>query len=111
MVNPGLWGKRLAEYLVDKLSARGIRTGDISAEDWGWRIPVEIRGVNADVCCGHQNGDDDQFCCFTDPRTPVFKRLFRRVDVTEQLVRITEALEAILSSDPDIREVTWTEPG
>lgn len=26
-INPGLWGKRLAEYLVQKLAERGIGTG------------------------------------------------------------------------------------
>ena len=25
-INPGLWGKRLAEYLVQKLAERGIET-------------------------------------------------------------------------------------
>ena len=25
-INPGLWGKRLAEYLVQQLAARGIET-------------------------------------------------------------------------------------
>ena len=25
-INPGLWGKRLAEYLVQKLSEKGIKT-------------------------------------------------------------------------------------
>jgi hypothetical protein len=25
-INPGLWGKRLAEYLVEKLAAKGITT-------------------------------------------------------------------------------------
>ena len=34
--NPGLWGKRLAEFLVQKLSEKGIRTEEIIAEDWGW---------------------------------------------------------------------------
>ena len=38
-INPGLWGKRLTEYLVQKLSDRGIKTGEMIADDWGWYIP------------------------------------------------------------------------
>jgi hypothetical protein len=34
-LNPGLWGKRLAEYLVLKLAGKGIETGGMNAEDWG----------------------------------------------------------------------------
>ena len=40
-INPGLWGKRLAEYFVRKLSEKGIKTEEIIAEDWGWYIPVQ----------------------------------------------------------------------
>ena len=32
-INPGLWGKRLAEYLVQKLAERGIETEEMIAED------------------------------------------------------------------------------
>ena len=35
-INPGLWGKRLAEYLVQKLSDRGIKTEENIAGDWGY---------------------------------------------------------------------------
>ena len=43
-INPGLWGKRLAEYFVRKLSEKGIKTEEIIAEDWGWYIPVQNEG-------------------------------------------------------------------
>jgi hypothetical protein len=110
-INPGLWGKRLAEYLVQKLGERGIMTGEMNAEDWGWYIPVSIEGLALALCCGHQNGDDDEFLCFTDPSTPVVRKFFRKIDVTPQLTRLTEALRQILASDPEIREVVWTEAG
>ncbi len=110
-INPGLWGKRLAEYLVQRLSEKGIETEKIVAEDWGYYIPVQDEEFRLGVCCGHQNGDDDQFLCFTDPSTPVVKKLFKKIDATPQLSRLTEAVRQILTSDPEIRDVVWTEPG
>ena len=110
-INPGLWGKRLAEYLVQKLSENGIKTDQIIAEDWGWYVPIPNEGFRLAICCGHQNGDDDQFLCFTDPDTPVVKKLFKKIDATPQLTRLTDAMRQILSSDPEIRDVVWTEPG
>ena len=109
-INPGLWGKRLAEYLVQKLSEKGIKTEGIMREDWGYYIPMQNEGFKLAICCGHQNGDDDEFLCFTDPGTPVVKKLFKKIDATAQLFRLTEALQQILSSDPGIRDVTWAEP-
>jgi hypothetical protein len=110
-INPGLWGKRLAEYFVQKLGERGIKTEGIIAEDWGWYIPIENEGFRLAVCCGHQYGDDDQFLCFTDPATPIVKRFFKRIDATAQLTWLTEAMREILASDPEIKEIVWTEPG
>lgn len=106
-INPGLWGKRLAEYWVQKLAEKGIETQTIIAEDWGWYIPV----VNADfrlaICCGHQYGDNDEFLCFTDPSTPRVKKFFKTIDATAQLTKLTDAMREILAADPDIRDVVW----
>lgn len=110
-INPGVWGKKLAEYLVHKLSERGIETDGIVAEDWGWYVPVQNEGFRLALCCGHQYGDDDEFLCFTDPAVPVFRKFFRKIDATVELTRLTEALEEILDSDPDIQDVVWTELG
>ena len=109
-INPGLWGKRLAEYLVQKLAERGIETEQMVAEDWGWYVPVRNEAFRLALCCGHQNGDADQFLCFTEPSTPAVKKLFRKIDATPQLTRLTKALQQILAADPEIREVVWTEP-
>ena len=35
-VNPGLWGRRLADFLRDSLRAEGFGTEEPFAEDWGW---------------------------------------------------------------------------
>lgn len=108
-INPGLWGKRLAEYLVQKLAERGIETEEMIAEDWGWYVPVRNEAFRMALCCGHQNGDDDQFLCFTDPSTPVVRKFLKKIDATPQLKRLTSELQQILAADPDIREVVWTE--
>ena len=109
-VNPGLWGKRLAEYLVQKLADLGVETEDIVTEDWGYYVPVRNEGFELALCCGHQDGEGDEFLCFTEPSKPIVKKLFRKVDASAQLAMLTEAIEKILSSDPDIREIVWTEP-
>lgn len=108
-INPGLWGKRLAEYFVKKLKGTEIETKEIIPEDWGWYIPSKNEGFRLAICCGHQNGDDDEFLCFTDPDKPVIKKLFKKIDATEQLTRLVTAMERILASDPDIRNIEWSD--
>jgi hypothetical protein len=108
-INPGVWGKRLAEYLVDKLKPYGIEAGEIIAEDWGWYIPIKNEGFRLAICCGHQYGDEDEFLCFTDPATPIIRKLFKKVDTTNELTHVLTAMDTILSSDPEITNIEWTE--
>jgi hypothetical protein len=104
-INPGLWGRRLAEYLVDNLTAKGVEP-----EDWGYYIPLKNEAFRLGLGCGHQNGDDDEFLCFTDPDKPVIRKFLRTIDATPQLTKLTLALKEILESDPEIREIVWTKP-
>ena len=108
-LNPGLWGKLLAEYLVRNLTEKGIETGEMNAEDWGWYIPILNEDFELAIGCGHQFGEDDEFLCFTEPSSPIVKKFFKTIDVSEPLTRLTAALQEILAADPDIRDVVWTE--
>jgi hypothetical protein len=110
LINPGLWGKRLAEYFVAKLPAHGLEAGEPIAEDWGWYLPVKVDGAALALCCGHQYGDDDEFLVFTDPQEPVTRKLFKKVDVTAELTRLVGVVDAILSADPDVRDLSWRTP-
>jgi hypothetical protein len=107
-INPGIWGKRLAEYFVEKLNGTGVEAEEIIGEDWGWYIPIKNEGFRLAICCGHQDGDEDEFLCFTDPATPIVKKLFRKTDATEQLSRLVAVMTKILASDPEIRNVHWS---
>jgi len=107
-INPGIWGKRLAEYFVEKLKGTGVEAEEIIGEDWGWYIPIKNEGFRLAICCGHQDGDEDEFLCFTDPATPIIKKLFRKTDATEQLSRLVAVMTKILASDPEIRNVEWS---
>ena len=109
-INPGVWGRRLAEYLVEKLLAAGIETEAPIAEDWGWYVPVRNDRFRLAICCGHQSGDDDEFLCFTDPSTSQVRKGFKKIDVTAELTRLTEAIHQILSTDPEIDSLVSSEP-
>lgn len=107
-INPGIWGKRLAEYFVEKLKGTGVEAEEIIGEDWGWYIPIKNEGFRLAICCGHQDGDENEFLCFTDPATPIVKKFFRKTDATEQLSCLVAVMTKILASDPEIRNVEWS---
>lgn len=108
-LNPGVWGKRLAEYLASALAEAGIGAEEPVPEDWGWYVPVRNDGFRLGVCCGHLAEEGDRYLCFTEPALPRFRRFLRKIDASEQLGRLVTTLDAILSSDPEITDIEWTE--
>lgn len=93
-LNPGIWGRRLAEYLVEKLSEANIETAEMMAQDWGWYIPIGNERLGWRFVAAIQDADDG-FSCFTDPNTPIFRRGFKKIDATADFTRLTETLHQI----------------
>ena len=107
-INPGVWGKKLAEYLRENLPHHGVNVTGIFAEDWGWIVELENDDFPLWIGCGHQNGDKDEFLCFIEPSKTHIRKWFRKIDTTAQVGRVSESLKAILESDPEIRDINWT---
>ena len=109
-INPGLWGKRLAEYFQEKLRAEGFETRELIPEDWGWIVPVKNRRFSMWIGCGHQMEEDIDFLCFVEPHRSRVFRWFWLFDTTADVTRLMDAVKRILSRDPDITDVRWGSP-
>ena len=107
IINPGCWGKRLAEYLNQKLQDNGYQTEEINPEDWGWVLPIKNDAFPLWIGCGHQYGDDNEFLCFIEPSKSPIRRIFKKVETHEVINSLTTILEQIFTSDPDIESFRW----
>lgn len=106
-VNPGRWGKALAEFLRSELSSRGIEAGDPRAEDWGWVVPIVNDEFPLWVGCGNYDEYPDGFLCFVEPSRPKIRKWFRSVDTTGRVEEVAAAIDAALRSRPDVRDLRW----
>jgi len=108
-INPGIWGKRLAEFIVSKLPSHGIQAGGFYSEDWGWEIPIKNEAFPIFIGCGNQTEPGStSFLCFIDPSKPeIRKGLFKKVSTVADVGRVADALDAILKSHPDIKDLRW----
>ncbi len=109
-INPGRWGKRLAEYLFEKLRDKGVQVGDIYSEDWGWAIPINGKPFTMWVGCGNYEEYPDGFLCFIEPSKPVIWKFLQRIDVSKDVIFISEKIEEILREESEIKEVRWWAP-
>lgn len=103
-----IWGKRLAEFLAEALKKRGFPVTEPFPEDWGWMVPIENEAFPLFVgCANYGDEDEDSFACFIEPCRPEVRRWFKKIDTRETVGRVADALEAILKSDPSVRELRW----
>lgn len=106
-INPGRWGKRLAEFLKGKLEEANIPTNDIYFEDWGVGLPIGNAEFPMWIGCGNYDEYEDGFLCFIEPSKPTIRRWFRKIDTTAKVEEIAKALNYILINSPEIYDVRW----
>lgn len=107
VVNPGRYGRRLAEHIVAGLPAHGFRVSRHHPEDWGWRIALENETFPLWVGCGNYEEYEDGFLCFIQPSKPFVRRWLKRVSTTDTIERLADALERILGDRDTVRDLRW----
>jgi hypothetical protein len=108
-INPGCYGKRLAEFLFRGLTGEGFEPLEPVAEDWGCVVSIKTDGFKLWVGCGHYAEYPDGFLCFIEPHRPVIRRFpyLRKIDITERVKALQIAIDQLLSSEPGIRDKRW----
>lgn len=106
-VNPGRWGRRLAEHLATGLRQRGFSAGSPHAEDWGWVVPIEGTAFKTFIGCGNHEESHDGFLVFIEPSRPHVRRLWKKVRTEPVVAPLAEALEQILRETTGVRDLAW----
>ena len=106
-VNPGRYGKRLAEFLSGELSRQGYAVLRIYPEDWGWRIDLENGDFPLWLGCGNYQQYENGFLCFIEPSRPLVRRLLKKIPTTDTVERLAEALQMILARSGKAQQMRW----
>jgi hypothetical protein len=106
LVNPGRWGKRLADFLCENLPRESFQTKKPFAEDWGWVVPIVNDSFRLWIGCGNYD-DPEGFLCFIELHKPFVRRLFRKVDARERVAGLQRTVDRILTDEAGIRDKRW----
>jgi len=109
LVNDGMYGKALAEYLQSKLKERRYNVPFFCCEDWGWWVEIKDTPFTFGVCIysGLEESEPlDLFCTDGAAQEKVWSwSKFRFIDTRPWAEKLHGDLVAIFSSDPDVSVV------
>ncbi|MBN8886816.1 MAG: hypothetical protein J0I77_13940 [Rudaea sp.] len=106
-INPGRFGKKLADYVAQHLPAYGFSVTAVDPEDWCWRVELANSEFPLWVGCGNYEEFQDGFLCFIEPSKPFVRRLFRKIDATAKVTELASALEALLLGSGKVSNLRW----
>ena len=106
-VNPGKYGKALAEWVADQLRKRGVAVGEVFPEDWGWCVMVSGQSFSLWVGCGNEDGSKTRWLLFPAAERGISQRLFKTVDTAPALSELKNHIAEIVRTIPDVRDVEW----
>lgn len=105
--NPGLYGKALAHWLREQLTARGVTTEGVIPEDFGWLVMISHQPCLLWVGCCSEDDSHSQWRVFVAAEPSLLQRLFRKVDPRPRVAEIEQHLEAILHAHPGVQDLQW----
>lgn len=108
-INPGRYGKRLAEYLARGLREMGFEPLDPIAEDWGWVLPIRNDGFRLWIGCANYDEFPDGFLCFIEPCKAAIRPFpfLRKIVTSSKVAALQSAIDKVLSANPRIRDKRW----
>jgi len=107
-INPGRFGKRVAEYLSAELIKRGEAVGELFTEDWGWVVPIQNAGFDLWIGVGNYEDYRDGFLCFIEPHTEHVRKLFKKIPARERVEALQRKVAAALGAHTGVRDVKWS---
>ncbi|MCP9792879.1 hypothetical protein KBZ20_14080 [Vulcanococcus limneticus Candia 3F8] len=109
LVNEGMYGKALAEYLIDKIRERGYESSGCCCEDWGWWIGLPGFSFLFGICIYGRKGDSCDLDLYVTDGAAQGRRWswqkFRFIDngAHSAATKLHRDLIAIFDADPEVR--------
>ena len=108
-INPGLYALELADFLASELAQRGYPIRFRCQEDWGHWLELEHDGkFTLAVCCANTEetfADQPEHRVFLEPRKPVIRKFFKKIDVQSDVEKLATTLKEIFESSASIDNV------
>lgn len=101
-INPGRFGKRLAEFIKDNLTKTEIIVADIYPTDYSYELRLDGYKFKIYVLIGNIDGENDQFLISIEPKKAFVRKLFKKISTEDSINKVYNAIRASISNNPEI---------
>jgi hypothetical protein len=112
-INPGIYGKQLAEWLKARLEDRAYKVEPVINEDWGRCLMCSRKPFLLWVGCANMTDlaaspevvprkEQVTWHCFATAEVPFWRKLFGRIETEPAVAKLHADLGAILAAEPSI---------
>jgi hypothetical protein len=105
-INPGIYGKALAQYLASKLKERGVEVEGIVEEDFARLVMLHRRPFRLWVACANDEGSTTNWQLFLSAEIGLVGWL-RRQSVEPAFSALREHVRAIVEAVPAVSQIQW----
>ena len=105
-INPGIYGKALAQYLATHFRSRGIEVEGIVDEDFARLVMVQRKPFMLWVGCANEEGSTRSWQLFLAAELGLLSRL-RRINPEPAFSELRENVRSIVEAIPGVSQVQW----
>ena len=106
-INPGRYGKRLADFLFEGLKNEGEPVEEPIPEDWGWVIPIENPAFSLWIGVGNYEEYPNGFLCFIEPHKEFVRKLWKKIPTKNRIEELQQRMDRVLGSTEKVHELKW----
>jgi hypothetical protein len=107
-INPGRYGRKLAEFIAAALRSAGLDPEEPRPEDWGWAVKLRNREFPLWIGCGNQDDQPEAFLCFIEPHEAYVRRRLRKIHAAPTVEIVRAAIDDALRSHGGIQNIRWS---
>lgn len=104
-INPGRFGKRLAEYLREELEKNNIEVADLYSTDYSYELKIDKYKFDVYIMTGNIDGEKKRFVISIEPKKEFIRKLFKKIPTAETINIICDSILNILESNKEIKVI------
>ena len=101
-INPGRFGKKLAEFTKSLLLKENIEVADLYSTDYSYELRLDQYKFNVYISTGNIDGEKNEFLISINPKEEFKRKLFKKISTKETISEIYGIIKKGIVDNPEI---------